>query len=260
MPKKIDWDFSCLSAEQLDRIGVDDEKTLYSFSIELFAGYRWGSCWSSKEQADTYYEQFFKAMKEVFGKEMPYNENSSYYEIDYKDCGVFAHPMEWSGFGTKETIDKLYQMLYKMDCVDKSSIHLIEQEPLYPLNKMDYEELIAYNYPQIKKWFAVYDLEHQRDTLRTREYEVGGAFIKDNRLIFRDDSDNVTGIFGNTGGWSSLDVDVQTITALYRAYEAEKLTDRRKPITLADLKIRNKTGELPRDNDGKETEEVEYDT
>ena len=219
MPKKIEWDFSSFRKEIQDRIGVEDKNSLYYFHITIESGYYWGDGWRNIKSKYEYESQFEEKMEEIFGRVPKTRDDSSYYEINM-DCGFYAHPMEWTGFANMENIEKLLIMAKEMPCVKAYEVK--DMELLYPFSYCEYQKLIAENYPQIKKWFAVYDLENQKMPLSMRKSQVGFDFAKQNRLSIRDITDKVTGTLDNHKGVGFDDADVMMVSCLYTAYQAEK--------------------------------------
>lgn len=229
MPKKIEWDFSRLDSiagvgcEKIKN-GEYDKDTEFAFHIALVSPYKWGRGWTA-EEGDRFKDELRDAITEVFGKTMRI-EDEHIVPLS-NSCGFYPHPMDIAGYGRKEDIEKLHKVFDKMSCV--TSHRDTFQTAIYPLSVTGYENLIADNYPNIKKWFAVYDLENSDAGRRFREHEVGLKFIEQNRLpIINYPYNKVDGVLNE--GRSSLDPDVRLICSLYRAYQAEKEYEKTKNI------------------------------
>lgn len=235
--KKFEWDFSSLNKETRDRIGVEDKDSVYWFNIPIDAGYYWGSGWPSEGASMLYDYEMENALREEFPKNNIKKKDSddNYIEIDAMGCGVYVHPMEWTGFATKENLDKLLSALEKMDCVKSIDKAGIRTELLYPINIIEYQKLIADNYPKLKEWFEDYDKENNRMPVKYREMDIGIDFAKENRLPIRNGFDKITGTLDNHKGYGSLQEDCHMITCLYRAYQAEKNYELQKNIQKDDF-------------------------
>lgn len=239
MPKPIKWDFSSLREEIRDRIGVRDENSLYRFHIRISAGYALGRGWTD-EQEQTYREELKNAIAKVYGEDKvsKVKDNSDYIELSQTSCGFFAHPMEWDGFADEKNLLKVQKVLQNMDCV--TNIRPLETELLYPFSVTDYENLIADNYPNIRKWFMVYDIENGYDKKPPKDNNgfVGTAFASQNRLPIRNPFDNITGTLDKEKGYGSMDIDARLVGCLYRAYQSQKAYEKQQQTEKA---VKDKT-------------------
>ena len=242
--RKFEWDFSSLdkNIQQacLDiKNGIYNDNTEFAFHIALVSPYKWGKGWTASE-ADRFKDELRDSIKEVFGKTMRIDDERIVNVSN--SCGFYPHPMDIAGYGTKSDIEKLHKVFNKMSCV--ASHRDTFQTALYPLSVTEYENLIADNFPALKKWFAVYDLEKSDLGKRTRMADVGMTFAEKNRLpIINYPQNNVDGVLNL--GRSSFDPDINLICSLYRAYQAEKEYEK------------NKDKVVPKEIDTKDEEELE---
>lgn len=239
MPKPIKWDFSKLSKGIQERIGVEDENSLYRFHIRISAGYALGRGWTDRQE-QTYREELKNAISKVFGedKENRIKTDTDYVELSQTSCGFYAHPMEWDGYADNKNLAKVEKVLRSMNCV--TDIKPVEKELLSPLSITDYENLIADNYPNIRKWFMVFDIEngYDRRPKDSASYEAGIEFAKQNRLHIRNPFDKVTGVLDRN--YSSMDADARLVSCLYRAYQSQKAYEKQQQ---SEKNVEDKTNE-----------------
>lgn len=229
------WDFSSIQ-DKIDNEREDSK--LYSFRINVEAGYDDCGRGMPADRMDRYdmqikqafyYDEVIKddLLSSISHIDKNIRKNTtvgrdwdgSSLEIKYNkgyQGYCYAHPSQWSGYGTKEFISALEQALKDMMAKKEpivTSYNIFENEQLLPLRFETYQKLLADNTEGLIKFF-----EEECVKQRIIPSEVGFEFARKYR------PDNLLMQYNHSvgGGLAFNDPDVAFVNNLYKSYQIMK--------------------------------------
>lgn len=168
-------------------------------SIFLQSDYQWGSGWT-QSQSEHFHDVVYTALRQEFCVEPRkddydcehlYLKNARGYR-NYSDLtDLYLHPMEFSGYATKETVSAIVKILTPLAPTVFVKDVRIDRAPHYELNDQQYAALLAENICGIRDFIQALP----------KSLDPGEEFAQTCRLHR----------VGDHAGLSSLDVDWQFV-------------------------------------------------
>ena len=204
-------------------LGDIQPSVLYKTSIAIKSDYEWGDGWTM-QQANRFEAEVYPRLKEEgFEIQYPYNRGSSIRscpllvgEKAYDKTNLYLHPMEFSGYISKNDCDKVMKALSECECIYDTKISY--QKECYDISNQTYEDMILENIHTITEGYKEFCKENGYKLNANSMMEFGLEFAREYRLPR----------VGDKSGLTSSDVDVRAITNMLKVAKELGYMDKEK--------------------------------
>jgi len=236
-----DFKFADYNGKKIpEELPVSDYRAVH---IQIKTDYKWGNGWTY-EQARNFEQTLYPKLRQA-GYDIKADDVvgfcdhlvSAYRKEDKKGriwdgnkLDFYMHPMEFTGYATLKDVEKIMDILKSCpECVYK--VNLLKCDKVYDIKQGDYENIILNSSKEIV------------DAIAT-EKARGGRFFSDVGFNFAREARIPR--FGDSGGYSSSDVDVHIVNAISKMAEKTGLLDRNQMQTFDKKSVsveQNKVGQ-----------------
>ena len=189
-----------------------EEDRKYFFHIQITTPYKWGNGWETESDSRIYEEQLRDSLNTQGYEQTTIKDgnNGTCTQIrDDKGIALgnycYMHPMDWSGYGTKQFIEDMQKVLQGMECVTYIN-EPNDVKRILPLKPYEYEEMLLDNMDELLRFF--------KEEVPSRRYtDAGILFAEKYRPNILLDTKYATQSI------ASDNIDVKLVNNLYSMYK-----------------------------------------